>query len=139
LECARWLSVELAIWTNEKIIELFRYGTAVDASDPAERCTLLWHRWKLEKAKELKKAALRLQEQGLKTIALFREENAIDFRDLLSFARLASQCAMEAGEHRTRVYTRKGMRRAYSDSVLADALARLQPHLPWPEETQMAG
>ena len=72
------------------------------------------------------------------TIALFAELNQVELRDVLSFARIASQEAIEAGESRTRVYTRTGMRRAYSYAVLRNAFARLQPQLPWVEESPAA-
>jgi prophage antirepressor-like protein len=124
-------------WLLEDVLpEIAKYGVYVAGADPAEKCTLLWHRWRLERAKEIAAANADLEERGLKTISLFRELNQVELRDVLSFARHAAQCAVETGEQRTRVYTRKGMRRAYSDAVLCAALARLQPQLPWPEEAQ---
>lgn len=120
-------------WLEEVLQQIAKYGTYVAGADPSERCTLIYHRWKLERAKEIAAANTELEARGLKTIALFAEVNQVELRDALSFSRLASQASIEAGESRTRVYTRKGMRRAYSDAVLRAALARLQPQLPLDE------
>jgi prophage antirepressor-like protein len=122
-------------WLLEEVLpQIAKYGVYVAGTDPAERCTLLWHRWKLEREKEIGHANAELERRGLLTIALFAELNQVELRDVLSFARLASQEAIAAGESRARVYTRGGMRRAYSDAVLRAALARLQPRLPWNED-----
>jgi len=128
-----------ANWLLEDVLpQIAKYGVYVAGADPAERCTLLYHRWKLERAKEITTANAELAERGLVTIALFAELNQVELRDVLSFARIASQEAIAAGESRTRVYTRAGMRRAYSDAVLRNALSRLQPQLPWAEESPAA-
>lgn len=124
-------------WLLEEVLpEIAKYGVYVAGADPAEKCTLLWHRWRLERAREIRAANADLEAQGLKTIALFRELNQVELRDVLSFGRHAAQCAFEAGEGRKRVYTKNGMRRAYSDAVLTAALARLQPQLPWEESKE---
>lgn len=121
-------------WLLEDVLpEIAKYGVYVAGADPAEKCTLLWHRWRHERAREIAAANTELEERGLKTISLFCDLKEIELRDVLSFARHASQCALELGEQRTRIYTRRGMRRAYSDAVLCAALARLQPQLPWTE------
>lgn len=121
-------------WLLEDVLpEIAKYGVYVAGADPAEKCTLLWHRWRHERAREIAAANTELEERGLKTISLFCDLKQIELRDVLSFARHASQCALELGEQRTRIYTRRGMRRAYSDAVLCAALARLQPQLPWTE------
>ena len=129
----------LVDWLLEDVLpQIAKYGVYVAGADPAERCSLLYHRWKLERATEITTANAELAERGLVTIALFAELNQVELRDVLSFARIAAQEAIEAGESRTRVYTRTGMRRAYSDAVLRNALARLQPQLPWAEESPAA-
>lgn len=122
-------------WLLEQVLpEVAKYGVYVAGADPAEKCTLLWHRWREERHREIQTANAVLAENGLQTIAMFRELNQVELRDVLSFARNAAQCAMEAREDRTRAYTSKGMRRAYSEAVLKAALLRMQPQLPWPEE-----
>ena len=129
----------LVDWLLEDVLpQIAKYGVYVAGADPAERCSLLYHRWKLERATEITTANAELESRGLVTIALFAELNQVELRDVLSFARIASQEAIEAGESRTRVYTRTGMRRAYSDAVLRNALSRLQPQLPWADETPAA-
>ncbi len=125
-------------WLEEVLQQIAKYGVYVAGADPAERCSLLYHRWKLERATEIATANTELESRGLVTIALFAELNQVELRDVLSFARIASQEAIEAGESRTRVYTRTGMRRAYSYAVLRNAFARLQPQLPWVEESPAA-
>ena len=126
-------AIQFCLWITDILDEIAKYGVYVAGADPAERCTLLRHRWLLERQTQIKAANADLEAQGLQTIALFRELNQVELRDVLSFGRHAAQCAMEAGEGRKRVYTKTGMRRAYSDAVLKAALARLQPQLPWPE------
>jgi hypothetical protein len=131
--------MSFVLWLLEDVLpQIAKYGVYAAGSDPGERCTLLYHRWKLERAKEITTANAELAERGLVTIALFAELNQVELRDVLSFARLAAQEAIGAGESRTRVYTRAGMRRAYSDAVLRNALSRLQPQLPWAEESPAA-
>ncbi len=125
-------------WLDDLMRQMSKYGVAVAGTDPEERCKLLHRRWKVERATQIAVANAELAESGLVTIALFAELNQVELRDVLSFARIASQEAIEAGESRTRVYTRTGMRRAYSDAVLRNALARLQPQLPWVDETPAA-
>jgi prophage antirepressor-like protein len=127
-------------WLLEEVLpQIAKYGTYVAGADAAERCCLLYHRWKLERAKEIAAANAELASRGLVTIALFAEANRVELRDVLSFARLASMEASGAGEPRARVYTRAGMRRAYSEAVLRAALARLQPMLPWADTAKEAG
>jgi len=123
-------AMSFVLWLLDDVLpQIAKHGVYVAGTDPSERCTLLFHRWKLERAAEIGRANASLEERGLKTIALFAQLNAIELRDALSFSRLASQESIEAGESRTRVYTRAGMRRAYSEAVLRSALARFQPTL----------
>jgi prophage antirepressor-like protein len=124
-----------ADWLLEEVLpQIAKFGVYVAGTEPAERCKLLWHRWRHERAKEIAAANAELEAKGLVTIALFAELNRVELRDLLGFARLACAESMKAGEKRARVYTKGGMRRAYSDRVLRAALARLQPQLPFPED-----
>ena len=118
-------------WLLEDVLgEYVKYGTVVAGTDPAERCSLLWHRMRVERAREIDAANAKLKESGMQTIAVFRELNAVEVRDVLSLARLASQCAVEVGETRARFFTKGGMRRGvqrgsapYSLSAAATAPA----------------
>ena len=120
-------------WLFEDVLaDFLKYGVSVAGSTPAERCKLLWHRLRIEREAEIAAANASLEQTGLQTIAMFRAKNAVEPRGGLSHAPRAAPCAKEQGEGRVRSFTREGMRRAYSDTVLHAALARLQPQLPWP-------
>lgn len=120
-------------WIGEEVLpQILKYGTYVEGATPAERCSLLYKRYKIERRGEIAIGEAALVESRLLTVVEFRQVHAIPAHDALAFAATLCQSARDLHERPRKFFTRRGQVNAWSLSALFAALGRYQPRLPLP-------
>lgn len=137
LKCAAWISAETEAWMMEVIEDVIKYGRPAADLDVESKLKLEYRQWRETRLKAIAADAAALAESGLQTLAQYRAEAGLSRCDQLLVSRLARRAAISAGEAPARVFTKGGMRRAYSAPVLKAALAQMPPYLPGFEPTQV--
>lgn len=115
--------------TQEVLPQVMKYGTYVEGATPAERCALLYKRYKLERRGEITLGEAALADSRLVTVREFRQVHAIPAHDALAFAATLCQSARDLHERPRRFFTQRGQVNAWSLSALFSALGRYQPRL----------